>query len=103
MHGRIATARVRPGSAAEVEAAWRGLLAPYRRTGAFVGMVALLAADDRAVTLTLWSSDEAADAAAAELRPLAAEAFGDLALEAPVIEAYEVLLCEGVPGSPGGA
>jgi heme-degrading monooxygenase HmoA len=94
MHGRIATARVRPGAAGEVEAAWRGLLEPYRRTGSFLGMVALHGADDRAVTLTLWSSEEAADAAAAELRPLAAEVFRDLALEAPVIEAYDVLLCE---------
>jgi hypothetical protein len=57
-------------------------------------MVAMYASDDQAVTLTLWSSDEAADAAAEALRPLAVEAFDGVLLEAPVIERYDVLLTE---------
>jgi hypothetical protein len=64
-------------------------------------MVALHGSDDGAVTLTLWSSAEAADAAAAELRPLAAEAFREIALEAPTIAMYDVLLCDVNPDANG--
>jgi hypothetical protein len=97
MHARIATARVRAGSADEVESRWRELLAPYRQSGVFHGMVAMYHQDDVAVTLTLWSSDEAADQAAADLRSLAVSAFDGVLLEAPSIEKYDVLLLEVPP------
>ncbi len=94
-HARIATVRARPGSGDEVAARWRSLLEDYRATGAFLGMVAMYDRErDVATTLTLWSSAEAADRAAEELRPKALAAFADLLLEAPVIEPYDVELLE---------
>ena len=86
---------MRPGSAPAVEQIWRTLLEPYRQTGAFRGMVAMYdAGEDVAVTVTLWASDEAADEAAAELRPQALSAFDGVLLEPPVIKKYEFLLAE---------
>ncbi|HVT65751.1 MAG TPA: hypothetical protein VHD81_11400 [Mycobacteriales bacterium] len=99
MHGRIATARVRGGSAAEVERIWRQLLEPYRATGSFHGMVAMYHNDDVAVTLTLWSSDQAADDAAARLRAAAVSAFDGILLEPPSIEKYDVLLLDVPPST----
>lgn len=104
MHGRIASARVRPGTAAEVAAAWESLLEAYRDTGAFRGMVSLHQADDDlAVTLTFWDSAAAADAVVEPLRARASEAFAGLLLEAPTITAYDVLLTElsGMGGTRG--
>jgi hypothetical protein len=67
MHARITTARTRPGSA-------------------------MYDADDNdAVTVTLWASDEEADEAAADLRPLAMSAFEGVLFEPPVIKKYEFL------------
>lgn len=94
MHARIARARVRPGSALDVEQVWRKLLEPYRQTGAFKGMVAMYHEDDIAVTLTLWSSDEAAERAAADLRAAAVAAFDGILLEPPTIEKYDALLVD---------
>lgn len=94
-HARIATARVREGAAEEVRSAWASLLPEYANTGDFGGMVSLHDPDNNvAVTLTLWSSAEAAERAAEALRPLAMAAFGDLLNAPPEILAYDVLLME---------
>lgn len=93
MHARIATVRTRPDAADDVRRVWTELLDDYRVTGGFRGLLSLHDAEqDRAVTLTLWESAEAADAAAGELRPRAVAAFGDLLLEPPQIAPYDVLL-----------
>lgn len=99
MHARITTARVSPHSASEVERVWRTLLSAYSDADAFRGMLSLYdEAQNVAVTVTLWASDDAADKAAVELRPLALEAFDGLLLEPPVIEKYSVLISEAIDG-----
>lgn len=92
-HARIATVRTSPASAAEVRRTWAELLDSYRAHGGFQGLLSLYdEVEDRAVTITLWESSEAADLAATELRPLAVQAFGGLLVESPEIALYEVLL-----------
>jgi len=105
MHGRIATARVRPGAADQVAEGWRSLLSVYADADAFRGMVSLHDQDaDVAVTLTLWESAAAADAAVEPLRAASLAVFADLLLEPPSIATYDVLLdARGPIGSaPGG-
>jgi heme-degrading monooxygenase HmoA len=93
MHARIATVRTVPGAARRIETTWRDLLSRYEESDAFLGMISLYEPDaDTAVTLTLWTSDAAADRAASRLRDLAVEAFAGLLLEAPRITRYDALL-----------
>jgi hypothetical protein len=51
-------------------------------------------ANDIAVTVTLWTTDDEADRAAADLRPLAVSAFADVLMEPPTIAKYDLLLAE---------
>lgn len=92
MHARIATARVKPGTASAVQNGWQELLASYQDTGVCHGLISLMSADNVAVTLTLWESSEAADAVAAALREKAQAVFAEVLLEPPAICAYSVLL-----------
>ena len=95
MHGRIATARVRPGTADEVARGWRSMLEEYAGSGVFRGLISLHQPDDDlAVTLTLWESAAAADAVVEPLRAASIAAFADILLEPPTITEYDVLLAE---------
>lgn len=92
-HARVTTAHVRSGAADEVRRGWASLLEVYASSGAFGGLLSLHDDEaDVAVTVTLWSSSEAADQAAEQLRPLALAAFGELLLSPPHIAKYNVLL-----------
>ncbi len=82
MHARIATARVKPGTASAVQNGWQELLASYQDTGVCHGLISLMSADNVAVTLTLWESSEAADAVAAALREKAQAVFAEVLLPA---------------------
>ena len=100
MHARIATARVRAGSAAAVQRGWEELFEDYRQSGVCHGLVSMFSPeDDLAVTLTLWESSEAADAVAPALREKAAAMFADLMLEPPTIVLYDLLLTTAIPAT----
>ena len=92
-HVRITTVPLAPGAGDRLAELWTSLLPHYRATEGFEGLSSLHdPATDTAVTLTWWSSAEAADAAAEELRPLALKAADGLLLGAPTIVGYDEVL-----------
>jgi heme-degrading monooxygenase HmoA len=67
MHARIATYRVIGGTVAEItQMARSGMLAVFRESSGFLNYGLVDTGDGRVVSLSLWTTAEAADAAVTE-------------------------------------
>ncbi len=93
MHARVSTYAGPEGSADEAIRAFESVTDPLKGLDGFERAYLLVDRDSgKAITMTLWASDEAAEASAEAAKQMRGQAAGSAGLSIESVETYEVAM-----------